>query len=281
MSVVVGAQFFEWGALQISLANLLVISLMIALFIAAIVMRLPGSDRPVEASDIPVQPTATGTGGDGNWTSGLRRRLQRIVPEGQALPDRQPAYVQSGIYVFGVLTVAALVVVIATGLILALNGSLWWHTSPVGHFVNSAHMWSVQLFFISMVIHLWGQFFMEGWRGKRALTWATGALAFFGSIGTAFTGYLSQANFESQWISTQAKDGLNSAGIGAFFNVLNGDQMLLWHVSLLPLIVGLIAVLHIVLVRRHGVAPPIDAKGLPIDLLNQTTDQDYRKAAAS
>ena len=43
-----------------------------------------------------------------------------------------------------------------------------------------------------MVIHLWGKFFMAAWRGKRALTWITGAIAFLGSIGTAFTGYLSQ-----------------------------------------------------------------------------------------
>jgi ubiquinol-cytochrome c reductase cytochrome b subunit len=82
-------------------------------------------------------------------------------------------------------------------------------------------------------------------------------LAFFGSIGAAFTGYLSQSNFDSQWISTQAKDGLNAAGIGAFFNVLNSGQMLLWHVALLPMVVGAIVVLHILLIRRHGVVPPI------------------------
>ena len=110
-----------------------------------------------------------------------------------------------------------------------------------------------------MVIHLWGKFFMAAWRGKRALTWITGAVAFLGSIGTAFTGYLSQSNFDSQWISTQAKDGLNSVGIGAVFNVLDTGQMLLWHVMLLPLVVGVLVVLHVILVRRHGVVPPFDA----------------------
>ena len=66
------------------------------------------------------------------------------------------------------------------------------------------------------------------------MTWVTGAIAFLGSIATAFTGYLIQSNFDSQWISTQAKDGLNSVGIGAWFNVLNYGQMLLFHVMLLP-----------------------------------------------
>lgn len=194
-----------------------------------------------------------------NWTNWLRQRIVGMVPQGQALPDRQPAYVASWIYVFGVLSLAALLVVTGTGLVLAIAGVTWWHTSTIGHFVNSMHLWSVELFFAVMVIHLWGKFFMAAWRGHRGLTWATGAVAFFGSLGTAFTGYLSQTNFDAQWISTQAKDGINSAGAGAYFNVLNGGQMLLWHVTLLPLLVGVIVVAHVILVRRHGVVPPFDA----------------------
>jgi hypothetical protein len=194
-----------------------------------------------------------------SWTVRLRNRLARTVPPGQLLPDRQPAYVKSWIYVFGVACLAALLYVIASGLVLMIKGSLWWHTSSFGHFVNSTHLWSVELFFMFMVIHLWGKFFMAAWRGRRALTWITGAVAFIGSIGAAFTGYLSQTNFDSQWISTQAKDGLNSVGIGAVFNVLDTGQMLLWHVMLLPLILGFLVVAHVVLVRRHGVVPPFDA----------------------
>lgn len=195
-----------------------------------------------------------------SWTVRLRTRMARTVPAGQWLPDRQPAYVRSWIYVFGVASLAAFVYVIVSGLVLALKGATWWHTSALGHFVNSTHLWSVELFFFCMVIHLWGKFFMAAWRGKRGLTWVTGAIAFIGSIGTAFTGYLSQTNFDSQWTAGQAKDGLNAVGVGAVFNVLDTGQMLLWHVMLLPLIVGVLIVLHVILVRRHGVVPPFDAE---------------------
>jgi ubiquinol-cytochrome c reductase cytochrome b subunit len=195
-----------------------------------------------------------------NWTARLRGRITRTVPPEQWLPDRQPAYVRSWIYVFGVATLAALLVVLASGAVLALKGAAWWHTSSLGHFMNSMHLWSVELFFACMVIHLWGKFFMAAWRGKRAWTWITGVVCFVGSIGTAFTGYLSQTNFDSQWISGQAKDGLNAVGVGAFFNVLNPGQMLLWHVVLLPFVVGVLVVWHIVLVRKHGVVPPFDAQ---------------------
>ncbi|MFZ0159069.1 MAG: cytochrome b N-terminal domain-containing protein [Kineosporiaceae bacterium] len=179
------------------------------------------------------------------------------MPSDQLLPDRQPAYVASWIYVFGVLTVAALMVILATGLLISLGGPSWWHTNSVGHFMNSLHLWSVELFFLFMVVHLWGKFFMAAWRGHRALTWMTGVVSFLVSIGAAFTGYLVQTNFDSQWIAAEAKDGINSTGAGAFWNVLNVGQMLLWHVMLLPLGVGVIVVLHLLLVRVRGVVPPI------------------------
>ncbi len=194
-----------------------------------------------------------------SWTVRLRTRLSRTVPSGQLLPDRQPTYVRSWIYVFGVATLAALVFVVVSGIALTVGGATWWHTSSVGHFFNSMHLWSVELFFVFMVIHLWGEFCKAAWRGNRAWTWVIGALAFVGSIATAFTGYLSQTNFDSQWISTQAKDGLNAVGFGSLFNVLNTGQMLLWHIMLLPLIVGILVVAHVILVRRHGVVPPFDA----------------------
>lgn len=181
------------------------------------------------------------------------------MPPGQWLPDRQPTYLASWIYAFGVACLASLAVVVGSGCVLAVGGASWWHTSSLGHFVNSVHLWSVELFFATMVIHIWGKFLMAAWRGHRGMTWLTGALAFFGSVGTAFTGYVIQGNMDSQWIATQAKDGLNAAFVGSRFNVLNFGQMILWHVTLLPLVVGLVVAVHVVLVRRHGIVPPIGA----------------------
>jgi len=203
------------------------------------------------------QASTTPEPAEPSWTGAVRSRAVRTFPPDKLLPDRQPSWVASWIYVFGVLSITALLVVLGSGGVLALKGPDWWHLSSIGRYVNALHLWSVELFMAFMVIHLWGKFFMAAWRGRRAMTWITGAIAFAASIGTAFTGYLVQQNFDSQWIATQAKDGLNSVGIGAYFNVLDFGQMLMWHIVLLPAVLGLLVVWHVLLVRRRGVVPPI------------------------
>ena len=212
---------------------------------------------PTEApADPPGEAAADRPEDAGQWSAKLRRNAVEALPPQRLMPDRQPAYVASWIYVFGVLTLSALTVVILTGLVLSIMGPQWWHASSTGLFVNSLHLWSVEVFFFTMVIHLWGKFFMAAWRGKRRATWITGVVSFVVSVGAAFTGYLSQQNFDAQWISTQAKDGINSTGAGAIFNVTNFGQMLMWHIVLLPLVVVALVGIHVLLVRLRGVVPP-------------------------
>ncbi len=193
----------------------------------------------------------------GSWTLAVRNYLQRRLPLQNALPHRQPYFVGSWVYVFGVITIAALVWVVASGIVLAFFGPQWWHGSATGRFFNSLHFWSVQLFFVFMVLHLWGQYFGAGWRDGRAATWMIGAVIFLVSILAAFTGYLAQQNFDAQWIGVNAKDAMNSVGVGSFFNVLNFGQMYGLHVMLIPVAVTILVVVHIVAVRMRGVVRPI------------------------
>ena len=110
-----------------------------------------------------------------------------------------------------------------------------------------------------LVIHLWGKFWMAAWRGRRALTWITGVVAFLASVVECFTGYLSQQNFDSQWIATNGKDAFNAVGVGAFFNLMNVGQMLMWHIVLLPILLIALVGAHVLLVRLRGVSHPLPA----------------------
>jgi quinol-cytochrome oxidoreductase complex cytochrome b subunit len=191
-----------------------------------------------------------------NWTGRTRAKLIERLPMEELLPTRLPAYVRSSVYLLGVLTLAALIVIFISGVVLIIGGPQWWHLSATGHFFNSLHFWSVQLFFFTMALHLWAQYFMGAWRDGRAWTWVTGVLAFLISIPAALTGYLSQTNFDGQWIALSAKDAFNSVGIGGIFNVLDFGQMLGFHVLLFPLIIVLLVAGHVLQVRMRGVVHP-------------------------
>lgn len=199
-------------------------------------------------------------------TKSLQQKLSETLPYEELLPDEQPAYVHSYVYLFGIATLAGFVLLIVSGIVLAAFGPQWWHSSTVGHFLNSVHYWSVQAFFFFMVVHLWATFFQGAWRDGRGLTWVVGVITFLASILTAFTGYISQQNFDAQWIAVQGKDALNSVGIGAFFNVLNFGQMYGYHIFILPLVVGALISMHLLLVRMRGVVRPYDDNPMGSDV---------------
>jgi hypothetical protein len=251
--------YLHWSIFTVSVANLVLIAVMVVIFGAALLLPFP-KGRTYPPGPMPADPAQDEppSGDDAAmWTARVRRRALALLPPGKLLPDRQPTYVASWAYVFGVASLAALGVAIASGFALALGGPDWWHYNSLGHFCNSLHMWSVELFMALLVIHLWAKFWMAAWRGRRALTWMTGVVAFMASVVECFTGYLSQQNFDSQWISTSGKDAFNSVGVGAFFNVMNFGQMLMWHIVLVPLILVAVVGAHVLLVRVRGVAHPI------------------------
>src|SRR6266576_4929311 len=266
--------YLHWSIFTVSVANLVLIAIMVIIFAVALLLPFPKARTYPPAEELPAGadpgtlaeapgPTRTDLGEDEDkamWTYRLRRGALRLLPPGKLLPDRQPAYVASWVYVFGVASLAALGVAIVSGFAIAVGGTDWWHTNPVGHFFNSLHLWSVELFMAFLVIHLWGKFWMSAWRGRRALTWITGVVAFGASVLECFTGYVAQQNFDSQWIATNGKDALNAVGVGAFFNVMNFGQMLLWHVVLIPIILIALVGGHVLLVRVRGVSHPLPAK---------------------
>src|SRR5436305_3184128 len=267
--------YLNWNVFTISVANLVLIAVMVAIFGAALLLPFPRGRGEDTAVPDPAPDTGTAPGDERMWTARARRRALRLLPPRKLLPDRQPAYVASWVYVFGVASLAALGLAIVSGLIIAVGGVDWWHVNPVGHFFNSLHLWSVELFMALIVIHLWGKFWMAAWRGRRAMTWITGVVAFAAAVVECFTGYLSQQNFDSQWIATNGKDAFNAVGVGAFFNVMNFGQMLLWHIVLVPIILVALVGAHVLLVRVRGVSHPLPARRV------RWRDRAARKAVAA
>lgn len=202
------------------------------------------------------------------WVRGL---LVRNLPLRRLLPDTEPSYVFSLLYTMGVLTLASLLVVVVSGVVLAVGGVQWWHTSTLGASVNSVHFWGVQAFFLFMAVHALASFFTMAWRGGRGFTWVTGVLAFLLSVVTSFTGFLMLTNWDSQYIAQQAKDAFNAMGIGAVWNVMDVGQQFTLHVVVTSGLLGFIVLIHLGQIRRRGVAPPPGAEHLEIAEDSSTT----------
>jgi hypothetical protein len=126
--------YLHWSIFTVSVANLALIGVMVVIFGAALLLPFPkGRTYPAEepaAGSLPGAGTASGpesagadTGDDSDmWTARARRWALRLLPPGKLLPDRQPAYVASWIYVFGVGSLVAFGVAIASGFAIALGG---------------------------------------------------------------------------------------------------------------------------------------------------------------
>ena len=193
----------------------------------------------------------------GNWTGAIRRYVSKTWPWTKLLPSREPTYVNSWLYSAGALGVAAFILLVASGCVLALGGPQWWHHSYLGRVINSVHFWSVQLFFASIAIHLVTNFFLAAWRGGRWLTCASGCMCLGVMVITAFSGYCLMTNKDAQFIAINAKDAMNAMGAGWFFNVLDLGQMFIIHIAVFPLVLGGLTLGHILLVRKKGICPPI------------------------
>ena len=193
-----------------------------------------------------------------NLTRQAQKYLRLDLTLEDALPTRMPVYVNSVVYLFGAFTLMALAVIVVSGLVLALGGPSWYHTNSVGSFVNAVHFWSVQLFFLGLVLHFTTKFFLGAWRDGRWMTWMVGSLLLGLGIFTGLTGFLLQTNWDSQWIATQAKDAMNAGGIGAVFNTMDTGQVLTLHVAALPVAILAFLGLHLLLVRRDSPVRPYE-----------------------
>src|SRR5215469_16675217 len=105
--------YLHWKIFNISVANLVLIAVMVVIFGAALVLPFPkGKIYPAEQSVIdpatgevvpPGEAPAearhgaarVGDADAGMWTARVRRWALRLLPPGKLVPDRQPGYVAS------------------------------------------------------------------------------------------------------------------------------------------------------------------------------------------
>jgi len=134
-----------------------------------------------------------------------------------------------------------------------------------GWLIRGMHHWGATLMVIIVFIHMLRTFFFAAYKFPREITWLTGVILLFATLGMGFTGYLLPMNQRSYWATTV---GTEIAGtvpfIGTFIlRILRGGMDLSAitlarffsvHIWWLPAIIVAAIGVHFYLVIRLGIA---------------------------
>ncbi len=173
----------------------------------------------------------------------------------------------------GGVTAAALLILIATGIILTqfynptpevANASVRDIVTNVwgGRFVRGVHYWTAQAMYVLAALHLLRVFFTGSYKRPREANWLIGVSMFALVTGAVFTGTVlkwDQEGFEALGHNLEVAKLLGGAGFWftAKFsgNIPVLERLYVAHVAILPgLLLGLFAI-HGMLIKRHGISP--------------------------
>jgi quinol-cytochrome oxidoreductase complex cytochrome b subunit len=140
-----------------------------------------------------------------------------------------------------------------------------------GWLIRSVHMWSANLFVLSVFIHMFSVFFEKAYRRPRELTWITGFFMFILTLAFGFSGYLLPWN-ELAYFATKVGTDITGAvpiiGEPIKFFLRGGEDVtgatlsrfFGFHVALFPGIFTFLLIIHLLLVQRQGMSEPLNKK---------------------
>ena len=200
-----------------------------------------------------------------------------------ALKYPVPEHANNLAWSLGGVTAAALVILIASGVVLVqfyspvpetANESVRNIVTGVwgGRFVRGVHFWAAQAMYVTALLHMLRVFFTGSYKKPREANWLIG-VAMFGLVTLGlFTGTVlkwDQEGFEA--LGHNIEIGRLLGGAGIWFSPQFADQVPILvrlygaHVVIVPGLIVVLAVLHSLLVKKHKISPhpllPTDESG--------------------
>ena len=182
--------------------------------------------------------------------------------------------------VFGSVALFLILIQFFTGIMLAFNyaptpgeayNSLRYIVTEVtaGRLMRGLHHWGASMIIVVVVLHMVQVFLWGAYKKPREGTWIVGVILLLLTLAYGLTGYLLPWDNRAYWgtvVATQIGATVPMAGpyvsrllaSTGEIGVVTFARFYGLHVLLLPPATMLLIVLHVVLVRRHGVAPAPD-----------------------
>jgi cytochrome b6 len=208
----------------------------------------------------------------------LDERLSISTLTSAAQKKEVPVHRQSIWYYFGGMTLFLFIVQVVTGILLLLYyrpsaenafESVQFIMTEVkfGWLIRSIHSWSANLMILTLFIHLFSVYFMRAYESPREVTWLSGAVLLFLSIGFGFSGYLlpwNEVSFFATKVGTDIAGVIPVAGRTVLRFLRGGDEVtgatltrfFGFHVAVLPALATVFLAIHVLLVQLHGMHVP-------------------------
>jgi len=136
---------------------------------------------------------------------------------------------------------------------------------PFGRVVRSVHVCGANFFIAVVGLHLLVKLFTRAYRKPREITWISGMLLLFASLGLGFSGYLLPWN-ELSYFATSAGTAIAGTLPGDWVEhflrggqEVTGDTLTRFyaaHVMFLPLVLGLLLAVHLGMIQSQGMSLP-------------------------
>lgn len=194
----------------------------------------------------------------------------------EAMREPIPKHMKNWFFALGATPLILFAIQAVTGILLtfyyvpspeAAYESVRYITEEVslGFWIRGMHRWGSNLMVITIFLHMVRVFITRGYRKPRELNWIIGMLLFFSTITLCFTGYSLVYNQLSYWAATVGTNMIKEIPlIGTpILEILRGGsdvtgntltRFFNLHVIFMPLVIVLLIIIHIVMVRLHGVS---------------------------
>ncbi|HTD48544.1 MAG TPA: cytochrome b N-terminal domain-containing protein [bacterium] len=184
-----------------------------------------------------------------------------------------PAYANTLPYLLGAVTLAGLVILVVTGVLLgqfyapdpgAANQSIRVIMTQVwgGEVVRGIHVWTAHLTVVVLLLHLMRVYVTGAYRFPREANWAVGVALLGTMLALFFTGTV--LRWDQEAIEAMAHNVAFARLLGVFGGWFSPafsshvpllTRLYMAHVSLLPLLLFILLSMHLYLVRQHGFSP--------------------------
>ena len=216
----------------------------------------------------------------------LDERLAAGAIAAAAKKKEIPLHRHSVWYYFGGMTLFLFAVQVATGILLLLYyrpsaenafESVQFIMTEVefGWLIRSVHSWSANLMIATLFVHMFSVYFLSAYRRPREMTWVTGVLLLFISVGFGFSGYLlpwNEVSFFATKVGTDIAGVVPVVGKPLLRFLRGGDEVtgatltrfFGFHVAVLPAAATALLGAHLLLVQLHGMSVPPGQEGKPL-----------------